>query len=594
MLDNRVRASAARKAAPWIFAVAVAVTPFAASAQSQVSPGERHVSSGAVAPKLVDLSLVPQITAKELAILAARPQPPAPKHAVTDQQFAALKAAAAGRRFDIPNLKPMSAPANAATGSTAEGVLTPFASVGILGDNETEACSGATPSDMGLAVGDTAVGVLQVTNFCISVFSKAGVLQVGYPKSITSFLGLPAPPTGFVFDPRALYDWANHRYIMLFSEFDNVFGANTGTYWVAVSTGDSPTGGFFIYHLGSFFGPNNILDFPRLGQDRQAIYAFTNVFPVAGGYAGEEWAMLPKQKMYAGQGISWTAFLGPSAFGQLTDSTQPANVWSNTDNPRAEFMVGSLNFFFGGGQCSTGCNGLIVWAISNPLDLTVFGPEASGVVIGTNFNYFLPPDAAQFGIGALISTGDVRITGEVSYSGGSLYAALTSADGIGGASSILYKIQPTLNVNDGRCTGAFLNLCPDITAATMLSENFLIYGGGNSAFYPTQQPDPEGNVTTVFNFSGPNFWGSTAFISTRVTQGVGAFVDNFVDSGVFLAGGQNTYTQGRWGDYTAVAAAGIGGLTPAPTMWFAGMFTRSDHAWGTAIGRNGFTMPNQP
>jgi len=29
-------------------------------------------------------------------------------------------------------------------------------------------------------------------------------------------------------------------------------------------------------------------------------------------------------------------------------------------------------------------------------------------------------------------------------------------------------------------------------------------------------------------------------------------------------------------------------------MWFAGMFARSDHLWGTQIGRNGFTSISQP
>ena len=589
MYDERVGARAARKAAPWIFAVAVAIMPFAASGQSEISPGELH-QGGVVAPKSVDLSAVPQVSASELKAMAARPQPPRPKTPLTDQQFAALKAAAAQQNVDLPNAEPLSAPAG---DSTAGGVLTPGATVAFLGDNETEGCSLATPSDMGLAVGDTNVGVLQVTNFCISVFSKSGALQTGFPKSINTFLGLPAG--SFVFDPRALYDWANHRYIMLFSEFDNRLGTNTGSYWVAVSVADDPTGGYFMYNLGSFFGPSNLFDFPRLGQDRQGIYVFSNVFPNAGGYAGEEWLLLPKLAMYAGANISFFGFTSPTAFGQLTDSTQPANVWSNTDNPRAEFMVTALNFFFGGGSCSTGCNGLIVWAISNPLVVTSTpGPELSGVVVPTTFNYFLPPNASQGGTTALIDTGDVRITGEVSYSAGTLYAALTSNFGSGRAGAILYQIHPVLNVNDSRCTGAFLNDCPQITTASMRNESLLFYVIPFSAYYPTQQPDPEGNVTTVFNFSGDASstfaFGSTAYISQRVTQAS----NSFVDSGIFLAVGQNIYTQGRWGDYTAVAAAGLGGTHPTPTMWFAGMFTRSDTAWGTAIGKNGFTAPNQP
>ena len=585
MLEHRVRARAVYRAAPWMFAVAIAIMPFAASAQeAQVSLGERRMSSVVVEPKLVDLSAVPQVSAAALKAMAARPLPPAPKHAVSDQQFAALKAAAAQQRFDIPNVEQLPLPSSV---SSADSTLTPGNTVFIDGNFETEC--GFIPSDMGLAVGDTNVGVLEANNDCISVFTKSGALVTG-PVSINSFLGLPA--NAFVFDPRALYDWANHRYIMLFSEWDTITGPLVGSYWVAVSTGDSPTGGFFIYHLGSFFGPSNLLDFPRLGQDRQGIYVFSNVFPNAGGYAGEEWALLPKQRMYAGLGISWTAFLGPTVFGQHTDSTQPANVWDNTDNPRAEFAVTSLNFFFGGGSCSTGCNGLVVWAISNPLDLAVFGPEGSGVFIGTANNYFLPPDAVQSGTGALIATGDVRITGEVTYGSGFLYAGLTASNGSGGTGLILYKIQPVLNINDARCTGSFTNLCPDITNAIIQSEGFWNYGGTNAAFYPTQQPDPEGNVTTAFNFSGPSASGSSCFVSRRGTVAPGT-VASAGDGGI-CAFGQNIYTQGRWGDYSGVAAAGIGGSTPSTTMWFASMYAGSDQNWRTFIGKNGFTAPNQP
>jgi hypothetical protein len=36
-----------------------------------------------------------------------------------------------------------------------------------------------------------AAGVLQVINVCLNVFDKSGNLQAGYPKSFTSFVGLP-------------------------------------------------------------------------------------------------------------------------------------------------------------------------------------------------------------------------------------------------------------------------------------------------------------------------------------------------------------------------------------------------------------------
>ena len=635
MLEKRVRTRAPNRAAPWIFAVAAAVMPFTVSAQSPLpAPGQALVISSearpakratAPAPKQVDLSAVPQITAKELAALAVRPRPPRPRAGGTEQQYAALKAQAAQLRFEIPNLKPMSGPpASAQAGSIpasagTEGVLTPVASVAFYGNAQGSyktACGGWFPADMGLAVGDTDVGVVQVNNACISVFSKSGVLQAGYPKSLYSFFGQPS--TAFIGEPRALYDWANHRYIILSDEYNCTSGC--WFYLVAVSAGDDPTGTYYIYNLPVSFPPDNlgggvsrVLSLPRLGQDRQAIYVASNVWTEccsgnAEIYSGEEWLLLPKSAMYAGTGFTYNVIDKPGGLG--LDSSQPANVFSYLDNPRAEFFVTSFNGLGAAGgtdyqACqftSPYCNGLVVWAVSNPLDTTGPGPELSYFIVPTTYNYSFPPNADQPG-NYPIDSGDASISGEVTYVAGALYAALTTNNGAGGPGVILYKIQPVLNRNDdARCTGAFLNLCPQITGAAIISENFLNYGGQNSAFFPTQQPDPEGNVTTVFNYSSPNDYVSTAYISSRVTQGVGPAANNFEDSGHILAAGRDIAYEGCapdgpvciWGYYTGVAPAGIGGSTPTPTMWFAGAFVASRNLWATAIGKTGFTRPDQP
>ena len=116
---------------------------------------------------------------------------------------------------------------------------------------------------------------------------------------------------------------------------------------------------------------------------------------------------------------------------------------------------------------------------------------------------------------------------------------------------------------------------------------------GNT-YYCTQQPDPEGNVTTVFSFSDAAHFAGLAYITRRVSLSPGV---PFFDSGIFLQQGAGVYTQGRWGDYTATSIAGLvsgGGTGGFPTMWFAGMWAQSSGSlWGTALGRNGYTNPSQ-
>ena len=607
MGNKRFSWNSIERFASWVFATALAAMPLTASAQLVGPPQVGGVQEGsgpltgatpraqlatASVKSTVTLGALPKISAPGPATTAIRS---VFGHHASDSAYMAAKARAAAGVADAPNVSSgdtLPPPALGPTSASTSGVETPGATVAFVGNIETRC--GFIPSDMGLAVGDDTppYPVLQANNNCISIFTKSGTIAPGYPKSITSFLGLGSGSGLFLSDPRTIYDPANHRYIL--TELVINVANNTAFIFVAVSAGADPGGVYFIYAFPSDTA-NAFGDFPRVGQDHQAIYLASNIFRTISGclsggscnYLGEQWDLLPKAQMYAGVG-SFSYWTLANVAGTATDSTQPANVWQPTDTPRAEFLVGSRDF----AGCYLGAtNGLFVWAISNPLVVnTSFPPEFSVVFLPTANNYAFPQNAPQPGTSTLIDTDDCRISGEVTYSAGSLYAALTTGTGAGYPGVIQYQIQPFLGKEDNaRCTGSFTNLCPDITAAAMRNEIFLLYGGGLASYYPAQQPDPEGNVTTVYNVSGPSpFFGSTAYLSRRVTQPPGQF---FVDGGIVLALGATTYTQGRWGDYTGVAP-NFG--TGPNAVWFSGMFTLSDHNWGTAIGKAGFTAINQP
>ena len=611
MGNKRFSWSSIGRTTSWVLAATLAVMPFAASAQlagsaqvgnvqeglGALTPAPRAQAATAVVRSTVTLGALPQISAASSATATA--VKPMFSHHASESAYQAAKAGVAAGLADAPTVttgETLSLPAaGPALGSTS-GLETPGATVGFVGN--LESCSFVAPSDMAVAVGDDTpqFPVLQAVNNCIAVFTKSGLIAPGYPKSLASFWGT----NFFLSDPRAIYDPANHRYILTELGIDTV--ANKAYTFVAASQSDNPAGAYFIYAIASDTA-NAFGDFPRLGQDHQAIYLASNIFsPIGGCLAGtncsylyEQWDILPKAPIYAGGGFTYWTF-GDIA-GTATDTTQPANVWQPTDTPRAEFLVGSRNFAgcFGGAT-----NGLFVWAISNPLFSNAsFPPELSAVFLPTANNYTIPQHAAQPGTSLLIDTGDCRISGEVTYNAGSLYAALATGTGAGYAGVLQYQIQPFLGKdNNARCTGGFTNLCPDITAAAMRNEVFLLYGGGLASYYPTQQPDPEGNVTTVLNVSGngsfPSF-GGTVYLSRRVTQPPGSIG---VDGGIYLAAGATTYNQAcssggvcRWGDYTGVSPNFGAGPN---AVWFSGMFTASNHLWATAIGKAGFTAINQP
>ncbi len=536
--------------------------------QANMTTSAESDQASANAAQEVVMDNLPPATAADIQ---SHPPVPRPRSGVSDAAYKARKAAANLASLTRPAINPGQAPSQIPNSDTT-GTFTPGAFTVFPGQSE----SGLTPSDMGLAAGNTYV--LQAVNATIAIYDKTGVLQTGYPKSLNKFFGLSS--SAFTFDPRALYDWVNGRFIVMADENNSSTGQSY--IHIAASATGNPKGAWNIYTL-TVGAIGDFADFPTLGQDRKAIYVgFTN-FLSAGGISNYV-LYLPKTPIYSGAGFSYYYSFNFNVGGTNVDSIQPANVMAKGDSPRAEFMVNSFNINFGGGQCSSGCNGLVVWAVSNPLVASGSpGPQVTGVVIGTSNNYSLPPSANQLGSPNSVDTGDTRISGESIYLGGSVYAAINTAATGPGATVIWYRINPFLNDGNAACTGAFLYACAQITGATISEEECYYCGGrGNagSSFYGVLQPDTEGNATLAYAYSDSSSYPGIAYTSKRVTA------LTLHDNGLYLQSGQGQYNQGRWGDYTGVAPD----LTnPASiSMWFSMMYSTSGGNWATMIGRNRF------
>jgi hypothetical protein len=411
-----------------------------------------------------------------------------PYAGISEAEYQARKNEAANLSL---NLKATSAlTPSGAVGAQTVGVSTNFAGI-------QESCSGVRPSDMAIAAGPTFV--LQVVNDCIAVFSKTGVLQAGYPKSINTFFGLPANNfnTGrFTSDPRLIYDWVKNRYllVMLWEDFPN----SRGFLMVAASTTSDPRSAWHIYKIQGG-GTGTCPDFPTLGQAAwgdPALGAFPvgfNVFPCNtkgffGSLVDDQVWFLPKGSLYGGFGFSFRIFSNPNVGGVLLDTLQPSNDQSLGDKPRAIFAVNSFNIKFGGGQCRSACNGLVLWSFSNVLIQPGSpGLEFSGIVLHTPSNYQFPPSANQPGGNNTIDSGDTRVSGQVYYASGSLWASINTNNGGGGPAVLSWQIHPTLNDNNPRCTGAFVNDCARLTAGTIEQEISYAIGGGRAlnAYYGT-------------------------------------------------------------------------------------------------------------
>ena len=568
----------------WIALFLLPLFAIAQDAATQVS-----VSNGAayttMSSKTVVLANVPQVSG---TLAPAVKRPPIHPLGLPPDVLAARKAESAAGFGSAGTAAPL----------ITRGIYTTGTTISYEGIGQ----NGWTPSDMGLAVAPARI--VQAVNEQITLMTKAGVVISGYPKPLGPMFGLAADAN--VFDPRLQYDWANNRYILIALYETPGFGnaSNQGYLCLAVSATADPGGAWYSYLL-PVGNVGEFPDFPSMGQDHTSwpgeatggIYVGLNNFSATtGAFLGNFVFLIPKSKVYAGLGFSYWAFTGFGIDSTLVDTLQPVNVMNRTDHPRAVFFVNSKNINF---NCTSGtpCNGLVVWAISNPFGYIASGPspEVSGVVVSTAHNYWIPPNANQPSCSNCIDTADNRITGGITYSAGSIFGSFETADpgSSGQAGPIWFELHPTLNDNEtgGRCTGAYLNRCPWVTDVERRQEDCYLCGAwadSGMAYYATLQPDPENNLLMVFNFSSTATYPGTAYVTRRVTQAPNVMHD----AGIMLRSGLAAYTQTRWGDYTGTAPD-FSSLT-VPFMYFSGMYVKGDGQWGTSIGAVRYFNPGAP
>ncbi|MGA8150726.1 MAG: hypothetical protein WB952_07235 [Terriglobales bacterium] len=463
---------------------------------------------------------------------------------------------------------------------------------------QSEVC--CDPSDMSLAVSENFV--LQMVNNYVAVYDKTGHLQSGFPKSADTFFGLASGT--YTTDPRAFYDWASHRFFVLElteTNTSNPSGSpNVGAVAWAVSQTQDPRGGWWIYNNNLVQASGVCPDFPTLGHDttnwgtyatKGGIYIGLNLWSGANDCGGDGYTnniiyILPKDALYSGGGYGYWYFTGLNSGGTLVDTLQPANVTDRADKPNSIFWTNSLNYKWGNGICSSGCNGLFVWSESGPTTGSVIaphnpfaflqggnGPILVGKFISTTHNYSLPPYAGapncKAGSGC-VDTDYTFISGQVKYHAGEIFGSFNTGVATSPAvvGPIWFDVHPVIDNNS------------QLTAVEERQEDCFLCGGwanNGSAYYASLQPDQENNVVMVFDYSTDAAYPGMVYTSRRAIYG-----DSLMDgSGSYLVTGSNAVS-GRWGDYTATAPDFT--VATRGLLWFSAQYAPSSGSWGTAIG----------
>ncbi len=485
--------------------------------------------------------------------------------------------------------------------SVAPAPETTSALLSFKGEDES-ACGGYIPSDHALATSSSYV--VQVLNSCITVYNTTGRVLSG-PTPLSTFL--LAAENDVVGDVRAMYDWSNNRFIVLAVDF------TSNHILLGASATSNPIGTWYIYSLDPTSGGETAgtAASPMMGQTEQengdgkgGIYISFDRW-IGKSFVDDVIWILPKSGLYAGANFTFGGFYDLQVDGVTVDHVQPANVMGKQDRPRAELLVNTFDFNNPGSPyCNNSnrtCQGLAIWAIYNGVPPQ--GKEASltGQVINTTYSYKQPVAAAQpgsaTGTPCALYTGNNGISGTVTWSAGDLYlAATTRASGQASDGFIYWQVHPYLDAN-----GTLKTAHPPVIrnevcwGCSGFKNSSGVADPSYSEYYPTVQPDDEGNATIVFNYSSSKTYPSVGYISLRTTQAPGSFPD----PGLALANGlahycqlDNSRTFNLWADDTATSPFGTP-IAGYPQFWFAGAYSESNGNWGTRIAKSGYTSGTQ-
>lgn len=562
-----------------LFATALQVS--AGKSQTKVAQSSPTASPGKAmhtnvsTPYAVNMAAVPQAAGSSSAtghgaLLSDHP-------GISSSVYTQRKAAAA-HNANAVKVQPYPAPVQKGpSGPQTPGLITSFAGM----SNSAATCpyfGGCEPPDQALGVSYS--WVVQAVNTSVAVYSLSGALQPGWPKNAQNFFGVPNPgscdPRGpFLSDPRAFYDQNDNQ---LWVAMLQVEGAPVGngcpfqsTYWIAVTQNGNPNGTWNVYHFDMSLGSGFWADYTQFGFDQQAIYFSGNMFNQAGtAYEYAEYFGARKHTMEIGQPVTAFGFINPSIGGVSVDTVQPVlGEALQVGGPLAGQFIASENINFGGGQCSSGCSGLIIITMSNP---GFSNTTASAIFVATS-SYSLPPGSDEPGCTGCIESLDTRISGTPTWQRGMITFGLETA--VNNGSQVVPGIfwgQVVVSMND---SGA-------VTGGSVFQSGYYAYGGDGSASFGALGTDSDGDLYMVFEYMSHTANPSVAYTARRVTWTPGTFHDG----GFYLAQGTAPYTFGsRWGDFEAFSPSGVPFTN---TVWFSGQFSNASGNWSTQIGESKF------
>ncbi len=439
--------------------------------------------------------------------------------------------------------------------------------------------SATIPPDPTCAVGPN--HFLNVVNVSVEWYSKDRTRQ--YQANLDEFFA-PTSPVYGLFDPWALYDQYEGRFVIMAVEQDD--NNEASFLHIAVSDDSDPNGTWYYQKWDAvvLFGTTKTWpDYPKLGVGPQALYITGNMFGFGSGYQGTRLWIIDKGVgsggVYDG-GTSTVNVYDPSTLAGLTDQAftlQPAHMYGTPSGSTDNYLFST--------EWSDGTNDdlILVMRVDDPLG-TAGGPNFYAKFVNPgeiHDNAAGVPDAPQKDDpDHNVDAGDDRAMFCVwrdNYLWGAFTTNPSTGPDAGQATAFWFRVNTTdwnaLNLDASGHIGG-----EDIAAGTY-------------TFYPAIFPNKDNDAIVVFSGSGPNvnpgaYYALIKNGTLQASEELKAGEDSYFRT--FLAGlGRN-----RWGDYGGAALDPVDELTfwvyheyalPRATPDVFGEYGR----WGTAFAHVG-------
>lgn len=520
--------------------VAVATVGVSVAAQPAAAadpPG----GSGTATTKTVNVAHLTKLTTRPAG---AVPGTSLARAAAATASFAAATTAGSAKPAATRPAPPpvRSGSANGSTsGLAAPSVAAPAVAPALVssfdGLTEATACGSCQPAQASAAVG--LAEIVQFTNNHFAAFGKTGteVCDVGLSTLLAT--------DDVLSRPRVQYDNVAHRYSFVATVLPAQSTA-VPAIWVGATTDDEACGIWDVARVtftGAAFPGGTLVDFPILGQDRNALLISTdNITPT-----GENFTVfgIPKSAVYAATSFTFTAFGTASRTAPVSNGGIP--------------MISTSSSYFLGSVPGAGYR---LYRMTNSA-----GPGTTVTLLASLSAPFSAPSRriTQPGTSVTLDPLDGRITSSPVNDGTFIWFA----------HGLSFSTFPTvlygaLSLIDGSITEALAyhtNTSDDFNPSIGVGNN---PGGGNFIF-----------VNWAYTDSSVGTAASVTIDSVAPHGGV----PDLVGSGSTLATGSRTTVESRFGDYSSVAidpSVAAGSCAVATQQYFAPAGT-----WKTRIVRVG-------